>query len=827
MKKLFTLLFFAGTFNSGFSQCNELFMSEYIEGSSFNKSIEIYNPTFLPVNLSTYVLRLYSNGSLTVSASVTLTGVLNPGDVYVVSHGSANAAILAETDLTSNTVCNFNGDDVLELVNGVTVIDRFGIVGTDPGTSWTISGDPSGALDNTLRRKASVQMGSTNWTGSGENEWIVYANDVVWYIGSHVHNTCGSTLSGNGISSGTCIDEATTFLANGIGGTGSYTIGWEYGDGTGPFIGASTSHIFASAGTYNITYAILDGAFNVYSETFAITIHNAPTACYSTNIADGCAPDILTYTNCTSGGANPLTYQWTFGNGNTSTATNPPAQTYNAGTFNANLIVVDNNGCNDTLYSIVTVNPAEDASFSYAQNSYCPTDANPTPNITGTPGGTFSCNGCVINTGTGEIDIAATTNGNYIVSYTTSGVCFATATFPLSIFSITPDATITPSGPYCSGDAPVVLTAATSGGIWSGTGITNSSTGAFDPSLVSGTVTITYTFGGACGSVDTEDFTVNTTPVVSIIPISPVCEGGTSFNFSATPLSGSWSGIGITDANNGTFDPVTAGIGCHTITYAVSGICPASSNYTMCVVANANVVISNPDTTICNDFFGFFLAANNGGAWSGTYVSDNTGGSGFFSSAAIPAGNYYAVYSIGGICPDADSILIQVGDSPTASFTFVNNGVTVNLTNTSVGGTTYLWEITENGVPTTNNGTNFIYTYNNPTQVLTVCLTVTSAFGCESVYCETITPNGLADDELSRIAIYPNPTNQIVRITNLDHLNVQEIIVTNLLGEQLIVQTYANKMSQVQIDLSALSIGTYFITVVTDQGKTTKKIIKN
>ena len=138
MKKIFTLLCFLGILPNSFSQCNELYISEYIEGSSFNKAIEIYNPTLLPVNLTTYTLRLYSNGAVAPSASVTLTGTLNPGSVFIISHASANAAILALADQTSSGVCNFNGDDVLELLNGAVVIDRFGIVGTDPGTSWTI-----------------------------------------------------------------------------------------------------------------------------------------------------------------------------------------------------------------------------------------------------------------------------------------------------------------------------------------------------------------------------------------------------------------------------------------------------------------------------------------------------------------------------------------------------------------------------------------------------------------------------------------------------------------------------------------------------------------
>ena len=68
--------------------------------------------------------------------------------------------------------------------------------------------------------------------------------------------------------------------------------------------------------------------------------------------------------------------------------------------------------------------------------------------------------------------------------------------------SIPPDATITPAGPFCISDAASTLSAATSGGTWSGTGITNTSTGLFNPGTAgAGTHQIIYTISGSCGSV--------------------------------------------------------------------------------------------------------------------------------------------------------------------------------------------------------------------------------------------------------------------------------------------------------------------------------------
>ena len=51
------------SFNLQAQDCSELFISEYIEGSSNNKCIEIYNPTDAAVDLSSYQLAFYFNGN--------------------------------------------------------------------------------------------------------------------------------------------------------------------------------------------------------------------------------------------------------------------------------------------------------------------------------------------------------------------------------------------------------------------------------------------------------------------------------------------------------------------------------------------------------------------------------------------------------------------------------------------------------------------------------------------------------------------------------------------------------------------------------------------
>ncbi|MFO7841546.1 MAG: endonuclease [Fidelibacterota bacterium] len=149
-----------------------IFFSEYIEGSSYNKALEIYNNADTVVDLSLVEIKLYSNGSISPNNTLTLGGSLEPGEVFVLAHNNADAEILSAADLTTGGVTNFNGNDAIELYYNNSIIDILGETGSDAPY----------AEDVTLVRKATVMQGNTSYTAT---EWNTYATDEFDYLGMH------------------------------------------------------------------------------------------------------------------------------------------------------------------------------------------------------------------------------------------------------------------------------------------------------------------------------------------------------------------------------------------------------------------------------------------------------------------------------------------------------------------------------------------------------------------------------------------------------------------------------------------------------------------
>lgn len=193
----------------------DLLLSQVIEGSAFNKYVELFNGTCLDIDLSDYELRAFHNGapaSGLPTYTIALSGTLVAGDVFVIAHDSATVWT-GIPDLYSKFL-QFNGDDALVLykVSTSSAVDIFGSIGNDPGSAWMDTVAASATYNyrtenSTLVRKPCVYSGITvNPDLAGIygfptlfTEWDTLALDNVTGLGSH---TNGATTYNFAVTSG-------------------------------------------------------------------------------------------------------------------------------------------------------------------------------------------------------------------------------------------------------------------------------------------------------------------------------------------------------------------------------------------------------------------------------------------------------------------------------------------------------------------------------------------------------------------------------------------------------------------------------------------------
>ena len=180
----------------------------------------------------------------------------------------------------------------------------------------------------------------------------------------------------------------------------------------------------------------------------------------------------------------------------------------------------------------ISVSSADDASFSYSASTYCPNGTDPSPTITGTPGGTFTSSpaGLVINGSTGEIDLSASTENTYTITYTTSGACPANSNTNITIEDNTAPVPDLATLPDITAECEVTsLTSPTATDNCGGTVTVTHGTSL--PIVSQGTTIVTWTYDDGNGNTSTQtqnviiDDVTPPTPTLATLPdVTADCE---------------------------------------------------------------------------------------------------------------------------------------------------------------------------------------------------------------------------------------------------------------------------------------------------------------
>ena len=446
----------------------------------------------------------------------------------------------------------------------------------------------------------------------------------------------------------------------------------------------------AGAGSKTVSYSYGSGTCLVKTN-LTITVNPKPTITVNNDVI--CFGDSATL--IASGAGVGGSYTWTPTTG-LACATCAQTKASPASTKTYQVKGTNQYTCSSTANSTVTVNLLPIISIGN-DTTLCNTPQSVT--LQGLPsGGTWS--GANINAAG---IFTPTVTGAFTVTYTYSnGGTSCSNADSLVITVIDPvDAKAGIDQDICIQNSTVQLTGLPNGGIWSGSpAITN--TGIFSVAT-DGTYDLIYSYGiGNCLTKDTMKYVVYPLPIVNAGSDVAYCVSDAKVNFTGTPANGTWSGVGITNANNGEFTPSTAGVGTHKIMYTYQ------NPTTTCINKDSLDAKINPlpivdfqvDSIVCVGANTAFVNQSTLIAQSYWDFGDNS-----TSTSQDPTHQYTAsgTYTVKLIitspsgCKDSIAKQIDVYTPPSLNFSLTPDSLcgplTASFTNTSTGqGVTYLWD---------------------------------------------------------------------------------------------------------------------------------------
>ncbi len=588
----------------------------------------------------------------TCSGSTTSTVTVNPNPVISVNSPTICGGQTATLTATGATTYIWSPATNLSATSGAVVnanpstTTNYLVTGTTNGCSSTatsiVTVNPLPVItvnSGTICSGSSLTLNASGantytWSPSGTlssasgTSVIATPTTTTSYTVTGTTNGCSSsqiaTVSVNPIpivtvNSGTICSGASASLTA----SGATTYSWSNTATLSSSSGSNVTATPSSTTVYTVTGTSLGCAGTATS-----TVTVVPNPVITVN-----SGTICTGSSVTLNASGATTYSWSPANnlsassGSSVVASPPSTTTYTvSGTTN---------GCSSTANSTVTVNPIP--SVTASNNGPVCSGQSVTFSATTTAGASYSWSGpnsysstiqdpIITNVGTAQV-------GTYTVTINLNG-CTSTST---TDFSLIPGAssTILPSGPYCSNGSPVNLQSVSPGGVWSGSAITNSSLGTFDPNFASvGANPVTYTVSGACGTPTTINIQVNAAPIVNINASGLTGCSPLSVDFSNTsvPISSSQSwdfgnGNTSTQANP---TVVFTSDGCYDITLSVSDVngCLSSGVFSdfICVepLPNAAFSLSTNELPILNPSVQVFNNSTNATSYTWYFGDGNS-----------------------------------------------------------------------------------------------------------------------------------------------------------------------------------------------------------
>lgn len=164
-----------------------IYFSEYAEGSSFNKALEIYNPPGADADLTACEVRIYFGGDVVPGTTIPLAGAIAADDVLVICEDDIDPLIFDPIGCDVLSPDSFyNGDDAVELNCSGTTLDVIGQIGFDPGSEWSAGG--VGTQNETIRRSCAVTSGDADGSDAFDPsvEWATFPSNTFDDFGQYI-----------------------------------------------------------------------------------------------------------------------------------------------------------------------------------------------------------------------------------------------------------------------------------------------------------------------------------------------------------------------------------------------------------------------------------------------------------------------------------------------------------------------------------------------------------------------------------------------------------------------------------------------------------------
>lgn len=526
--------------------------TQYACADSITQSIEVYVPPVVDFDVTPDSLC----GPLTATFQNNSSG---PDITYFWDFGNGTsstdenpapvmypAGILADTSYTITlTVSNYCGQ--VSTQETITVMPQpVAVFGTDFDSfcsPWTpnIANTSYGLPDN---YSWDFGNGTTSSTSDDLFQLPIYttgADTTSYTIMLAVSNECGTDTAYHTIMAlpntvnsffntttlEGCIELTVDFTQYTLGSTNYH---WDFGDGNVSTT-YSPSHTFTQAGTYDVSL-MADNACSFDTTTVSIVVHPSPVLEYSYQPDSVCNFSPLQFTNESDFLAN---YHWDFGDGNTSTLTNPEHTYASSGDYIVTLSGTSADGyCSSTYSEVVHINAPPTSAFTLNPQVGCvPLDVQFTNQSVG---GAYS----YWDFGDGNTSTTThpqhsyTTPGTYIVSLIVQGIngCSDTIAQYVNVNPIpTADFAYQPTGVICGPDVETQFTNLSTGAVgyqWSfGDGGTSTLVNPLYDYLTAGTFTIQLVASNQFGCTDTttQQVTIHQTPEANFsLPSMLGCE---------------------------------------------------------------------------------------------------------------------------------------------------------------------------------------------------------------------------------------------------------------------------------------------------------------